>query len=62
MAKSNNKIRTTWNIIKEETGKGHPIEQAPPSLLVNNEKLTDPSMVANAFNNFLLTVAEKLNT
>jgi hypothetical protein len=43
------------------TGKGHPIEQAP-SLLANNEKLTDPSMVASAFNNFFLTVAEKLNT
>jgi hypothetical protein len=29
IAKSNNKIKTTWNIIKKETGKGHPIEQAP---------------------------------
>jgi ribosomal protein L33 len=50
VAKSNNKIKTTWNIIKKETGKGHPIVQAPS--LVNNEKLTDPSVVANAFNNF----------
>jgi hypothetical protein len=33
-----------------------------PSLLVNNEKVTDPTMVANAFNNFFLTVTEKLNT
>jgi hypothetical protein len=33
----------------------------PPSLLANNEKLTDPTMVANAFNNFFLTVTEKLN-
>jgi hypothetical protein len=38
----------------------HPIEQAP-SLRVNNEKLKDPTVVANAFNNFFLTVAEKLN-
>jgi hypothetical protein len=51
IAKSNNKIKTTWNIIKKERGKGHPIEQAP-SLLVNNEKLINPSMLANAFNNF----------
>jgi ribosomal protein L33 len=61
IAKSNNKIKTTWNIIQKQKGKGHPIEQAP-SLLVNNEKLTDPSMVANAFNNFFLTFAEKLKT
>jgi hypothetical protein len=61
IAKSNNKIKTTWNIIKKETGKGHPIEQAP-SLLVNNKKLTDPSVVTSAFNNFFLTAAEKLNT
>jgi hypothetical protein len=61
IAKSNNKIKTTWNIIKKGTGKEHPVEEAP-SLLVNNEKLTDPTMVANAFNNFFLTVTEKLNT
>jgi hypothetical protein len=61
IAKSNNKIKTTWNMIKKETGRGYPIEQAP-SLLVNNEKLTDPSMVASAFNNLFLTVTEKLNT
>jgi hypothetical protein len=29
---------------------------------VNNEKLTDPTMVASAFNNLFLTVTEKLNT
>jgi hypothetical protein len=40
-AKSNNTIKTTWKIIKKEIGKGHPIEQAT-SLLMNNEKLTDP--------------------
>jgi hypothetical protein len=61
IAKSNNKIKTTWNIIKKETGKRHPVEQALP-LLVNNEKLIDPSMVDNAFNNFFLKVAEKKNT
>jgi hypothetical protein len=61
ISKSSNNIKPTWNIIKRETGKVHPTEQAR-SLLVNNEKLKDPTIVANAFNNFFLTATEKLNT
>jgi hypothetical protein len=38
----------------------HPTEQVP-SLVVSNEKLKDPKIMANAFNNFFLTVTEKLN-
>jgi len=60
IAKSNKKIRTTWNIINKETGKVHLVEQVP-TLLVNDEKLKDPTDVANAFNNFLITITEKLN-
>jgi len=37
IAKYDNKIKTTWNIIKQETGKIHVTEQMP-SLLINNEK------------------------
>jgi hypothetical protein len=37
ISKSDNKIRTTWNIIKRETGKIHLTEQMP-SLLANNKK------------------------
>jgi hypothetical protein len=37
IAKSDNKIKTTWNIIKQETGKIHVTEQMP-FLLTNNEK------------------------
>jgi hypothetical protein len=51
---------STWNIIKKETGKVHSMEQVP-SLLMNNEELTDPKNVANTFNTFFLTVTEKLN-
>jgi hypothetical protein len=51
IAQSNNKIKTTWNIIKKETEKVHPPEQIP-SLLVDNKKLNDPKNVANAFNKF----------
>jgi hypothetical protein len=32
-----------------------------PTLLVNDEKFKDPMDVASAFNNFFITVTEKLN-
>jgi ribosomal protein L33 len=57
IAKSSNKVKATWNIIKKETGKAHPTEQVPPPV-VSNEKLKDPKSMANAFNNFFLTVPE----
>ena len=60
IAKSDNKTKTTWNIIKNETGRMHPIEQVP-STLMNMAKLKDQKTVANAFNNFFLTTSEKLN-
>jgi ribosomal protein L33 len=60
IAKFSYKVKTTWNIIKKETGKVHPTEQVP-SLVVSNEKLKDPKSMANAFSNFFLTVTEKLN-
>jgi hypothetical protein len=60
IAKSSNKVKTVWNILWKETGKVHPTEQVPSSV-VTNEKLKDPKSMANAFNNFFLTVTEKLN-
>jgi hypothetical protein len=54
-AKSNTKIKTTSSIIKKETGKVHSVELIP-NLLVNDEKLKDPTDVANAFNNFFTTI------
>lgn len=38
----------------------HQTEQIP-SLLVNNEKLKDPKIVAIVFNKFLVTVNEQFN-
>jgi hypothetical protein len=58
-AKSNNKVKTIWNIIRKETGKVHSTELVP-SLLENDEKLKAPKNVANNFNKFFLTIAEKL--
>jgi hypothetical protein len=60
IAKSDNKIKTTWNIIKQETEKIHVTEQMP-SLLINDEKLKEPEKVADVFNGFFLSVAENLN-
>jgi hypothetical protein len=60
IAKSNNKIKTIWNIIKQETGKMHATEQMP-SLLINDEKIEDPEKVADIFNSFFLSTAENLN-
>jgi hypothetical protein len=59
-AKYNNKIKTTWNIIKKKIGKVRSVEQVP-TLLVNSEKLKYPTEVAKAFNNFFITITEKLN-
>jgi hypothetical protein len=39
--KAGNKIKTTWNIIKHETGKLQQMEQIPPDL-IKNEKFNDP--------------------
>jgi hypothetical protein len=38
IAKSDNKIKTTWNIIKHGSGKLHLTEQIP-SVLINSEKV-----------------------
>jgi hypothetical protein len=51
IAKSDNRIKTTWNIIKHETGKLHLTEQIP-SLLRNDEEVKDPEVIADAFNTF----------
>jgi hypothetical protein len=40
IAKSDNKIKTTWNTVKKETGKLHLTEQMP-SVLINNDKVKD---------------------
>ena len=60
IAKTDNKIKTTWNIIKNGTGRMNPIEQVPTSL-VNIGTLKDQTTVTNNFKNFFLTTLEKSN-
>jgi len=57
---SDNKIKITWNIIKQETGKQHATEQMS-SLLTNNEKYKSSEKVAEVFSIFFLSTAENLN-
>jgi hypothetical protein len=60
IAKSDNKIKTTWNIIKQETRKILVTEQIPS--LLTNEKMKAPEKVADVFNSFFLSIAENLNS
>jgi len=59
IAKSDNKIKTTWNNIKNETGRMHPIEQVFSSL-VNIGTLEDQTTLANTFNNFFFNNYRKI--
>jgi hypothetical protein len=52
-------MKMTWKIIKKETRKVHSVKQVS-TLLANDEKLKDPTDGDSAFNNFCITVAEKL--
>jgi hypothetical protein len=47
-----NQIKTAWNIIKHETGK-LPLTEHIPSLLINDEEVKDPEVIADNFNTFL---------
>jgi predicted lipoprotein with Yx(FWY)xxD motif len=58
--KADDKTKTTWNIIKHESGKLQWIEQIPP-ILINNEKVNNPQKIADAFNTFSLKITENLD-
>jgi hypothetical protein len=55
--KADNKIKTTWNIIKHESGKLQQIEQIS-QVLINNEKVNNPQKVVDSFNTFSLKITE----
>jgi hypothetical protein len=57
---SNNKILKKWNIIKEETGKVHLVEQVF-TLLVNDGNIQVQTNAAKSLCNFFITITEKLN-
>jgi hypothetical protein len=56
---SKNKMKTTWNINKLETGKKS--SKRGVHFLNINGKLTDNQQtIANSFNNYFLTIADKI--
>jgi hypothetical protein len=53
ISKSNNKVTTTWDIIKKETGNNHTKRN---TLLVNidNKLITNQQSIANFFNTYFI--------
>jgi len=59
LLKSNNKTKTTWNIVKTITNNKNTINTI--STMNFNDKLSsNPLAIANAFNSYFSTVAENL--
>ena len=56
---SQNKTRTTWNTVRSETGKKTKKEDIT-SLSINGMLIQNQQTIANSFNNYFSTVAEKL--
>jgi hypothetical protein len=56
--KADDKRKTAWNIIRQESGKLQRMQQVP-SVLINNEKVNDPHKIADVFNIFFLKITEK---
>jgi hypothetical protein len=57
--KLTNKIKTTWTIIKRETGyENH--NKEPQALKVNNIVITDKGSIANVFNEYFSSIAQSI--
>ena len=61
ISKSNNKQRTSWNIIKTITNNNNNVNNGL-SLNINRRLTTDPLLTANAFNTYFISIAENLLT
>jgi hypothetical protein len=59
--KSNNKIKTTWDIIKTETHKNR-TNKGTQLINVDGKLITNQQSIANSFNNYILTVADKITS
>jgi hypothetical protein len=59
--KSENKIQTTWKIIKKQIAKNQGIDNIPQIQLRNNE-INNPTEILHAFNEYFITTAERLTT
>ena len=59
ITKSNNKPKTTWNIVKTNT-KNKKTANNITTMNVNNKPTSNPLTIVNAFNSYFLSVAENL--
>ena len=59
--KSNNKSKTTWNIINELLGKEHSTKDIQ-KLAVEGSQLTNQRDIADAFNNYFSCIINKINS
>jgi hypothetical protein len=58
MLNSNNKSKTIWNIVKNETGK-YNNSHDPSQLNKNGKKIKNGLHIANAFNTYFSTMIDK---
>ena len=61
ISKSNNKTKTTWDVIKIETCKNHTNECTQLKNIGGN-LITNQQSIANSFNNYFLTVADRITS
>jgi hypothetical protein len=59
ISKSNNKIKTTWHIIKTETCKNR-TTKGGQLINIDGKLITNQQSIANSFNYHDLTVADKI--
>jgi len=61
ISKSNNKTKTTWDIIKMEKCKNH-TNKGTQLINIDGKLITNQQSTANSFNNYFLTVADKITS
>jgi hypothetical protein len=61
ISKSNNEIKTTWDITKMETCKNHR-NKGTQLINIDGNLITNQQLIANSFNNYFLTVADKITS
>jgi len=59
--KSNNEIKTTWDIIKIETCKNH-TNKSTQLINIDGNLITNQQSIADSFNNYFLTVADRITS
>ena len=60
LIRADKKMKTTWTIVKRETGKKC-VSKHLPTLFKNENSLIHPNQAADGFNNYFLSLIERLN-